>query len=88
MNLHFSEEDENFRREVLEFIEKELPADWKGTGLLSEAHGEEEWRFAREMLRKVGAKGAICLWISSWFGFVAPTTTETSMPGRSIFCRA
>jgi alkylation response protein AidB-like acyl-CoA dehydrogenase len=57
MNLHFSEEDENFRREVLEFIEKELPADWKGTGLLSEAHGEEEWRFAREMLRKVGAKG-------------------------------
>jgi len=57
MNLHFSEEDESFRREVLEFIGKELPADWKGTGLLSEAHGEEEWRFAREMLRKVGAKG-------------------------------
>jgi 3-oxocholest-4-en-26-oyl-CoA dehydrogenase alpha subunit len=57
MDLHFSEEDESFRREVLEFIGKELPADWKGTGLLSEAHGEEEWRFAREMLRKVGAKG-------------------------------
>jgi len=57
MHLHFSEEDESFRREVLEFIGKELPADWKGTGLLSEAHGEEEWRFAREMLRKVGAKG-------------------------------
>ena len=57
MDLHFSEEDEKFRREVLEFIKKELPTDWKGTGLLSEAKGEEEWRFAREMLRKVGAKG-------------------------------
>lgn len=57
MNLHFSEEDEKFRHEVLQFIKKELPADWKGTGLLSEAHGDEEWRFAREMLRKVGAMG-------------------------------
>ena len=57
MNLHFSEEDEKFRLEVLQFIKKELPADWKGTGLLSEAKGEEEWRFAREMLRKVGARG-------------------------------
>jgi len=57
MDLHFSEEDERFRHEVLEFIKEALPADWKGTGLLSEAKGEEEWRFAREMLRKVGAKG-------------------------------
>jgi alkylation response protein AidB-like acyl-CoA dehydrogenase len=57
MDLHFSEEDERFRHEVLEFIRKELPADWKGTGLLSEAKGDEEWQFALKMLRKVGAKG-------------------------------
>jgi alkylation response protein AidB-like acyl-CoA dehydrogenase len=57
MNLHFSGEDERFRHEVLEFIKDELPPDWRGTGLLSEAKGEEEWRFARDMLRKVGAKG-------------------------------
>ena len=57
MDLHFSKEDEEFRQEVLQFITQELPADWRGTGLLSEAKGDEEWQFALKMLRKVGAKG-------------------------------
>ena len=57
MDLHFSKEDEEFRQEVLQFISQELPADWRGTGLLSEAKDDEEWQFALKMLRKVGAKG-------------------------------
>jgi len=57
VDLHFSQEDEQFRQEVLQFISQELPADWRGTGLLSEAKGDEEWQFALKMLRKVGAKG-------------------------------
>jgi len=57
MDLRFSEEEERFRQEVREFIKQELPPDWKGTGLLSEAKGEEEWQFAREMMRKIGEKG-------------------------------
>jgi len=57
VDLHFSKEDEEFRQEVLQFITQELPADWRGTGLLSEAKGDEEWQFALKMLRKVGAKG-------------------------------
>jgi len=57
VDLHFSKEDEEFRQEVLRFITQELPADWRGTGLLSEAKGDEEWQFALKMLRKVGAKG-------------------------------
>jgi alkylation response protein AidB-like acyl-CoA dehydrogenase len=57
VDLHFSKEDEEFRQEVLQFISQELPADWRGTGLLSEAKGDEEWQFALKMLRKVGAKG-------------------------------
>ena len=57
MDLHFSQEDEQFRQEVLQFISQELPANWRGTGLLSEAKGDEEWQFALKMLRKVGAKG-------------------------------
>ena len=57
MDLHFSQEDEEFRQELLQFISQELPADWRGTGLLSEAKGDEEWQFALKMLRKVGAKG-------------------------------
>ena len=57
MDLRFSQEEELFRQEVLEFIRKELPPGWKGTGLLSEAKNEEEWRFARSMMSKVGARG-------------------------------
>jgi len=57
VDLHFSQEDEQFRQEVLQFISQELPANWRGTGLLSEAKGDEEWQFALKMLRKVGAKG-------------------------------
>ena len=57
MDLHFSGEDEEFRQEVLRFIRQELPADWRGTGLLSEAKGDKEWEFALKMLRKVGARG-------------------------------
>jgi len=57
MDFRFSEEDEKFRQEVRDFIEKELPPHWRGTGLLSEAHGEEEWQFSHSMMRKVGARG-------------------------------
>lgn len=57
MDFSFSTDDEEFRREVREFIQNELPPGWAGTGLLSEAKDEDEWQFARKMLRKVGAKG-------------------------------
>ncbi len=57
MNFRFSADDEEFRREVREFIKDELPPGWMGTGLLSEAKDEQEWEFALQMLRKVGARG-------------------------------
>jgi len=57
MDFRFSEEDELFRQEVLEFIRQELPPDWNGTGLLQEAKDGPEWEFSRSMMRKVGEKG-------------------------------
>ena len=57
MDFRFTEEDERFRQEVREFINKELPPDWTGTGLLQEAKDGPEWEFSRGMLRKLGAKG-------------------------------
>ena len=57
MDFTFSEEDRKFQQEVREFIKKELPPNWTGTGLLQEAKDGEEWTFAHSMLRKVGAKG-------------------------------
>jgi len=57
MDLRFTQEEETFRQEVLDFIRQELPPDWRGTGLLSEVKGEEEWQFAHSMMRKVGERG-------------------------------
>jgi len=57
MDFRFSPDDEEFRREVLGFIRNEMPPSWTGTGLLSEAQGEEEWQFALKMMGKVGARG-------------------------------
>ena len=57
MDFGFSEEDKQFQQEVRDFITKELPPNWTGTGLLQEAKDGEEWEFAHNMLRKVGSKG-------------------------------
>lgn len=69
MDFRFSRRDEEFRQEVRKFIKDELPLGWMGTGLLSEAKDEEEWRFALRMLRKVGARGWHSLaWPSEYGG--------------------
>jgi alkylation response protein AidB-like acyl-CoA dehydrogenase len=57
MDFRFDEDEERFRQEVREFIRKELPPWWTGTGLLQDAKDGEEWEFSRSMLRKLGAKG-------------------------------
>jgi alkylation response protein AidB-like acyl-CoA dehydrogenase len=57
MDFSFNEEERQFRQEVLNFIKRELPDNWTGTGLLQEAKDGAEWEFARGMLRKVGDKG-------------------------------
>src|SRR4030042_5539782 len=74
MDFRFSKDDEEFRREVREFIKDELPPDWTGTGLLSEAKDEQEWRFAQKMIRKVGARGWHALsWPREHGGQESPT---------------
>ena len=57
MDFRFGEEDEAFRQEVRDFIKRELPPDWTGTGLLQEAKDGPEWEFSRGMLGKLGQKG-------------------------------
>ena len=49
MDFRFTEEEERFRREVRDFIIKELPSDWTGPPWVGEPEKEteESWRFAR-----------------------------------------
>jgi alkylation response protein AidB-like acyl-CoA dehydrogenase len=62
MDFGFSQEEEVFRKEVREFIQKEFPAEWRWRFRITFApsiHGldSEAWSFMREMSRKLGAKG-------------------------------
>ena len=47
MEFTFSKEDQAFQQEVRDFIKKELPHTWTGTGLLQEAKDGEERHFYR-----------------------------------------
>lgn len=63
MYFDFSDEERRFRAEVIEFLKKEIPADYEASGPAGEVETEEEWRFARSMTKKLGEKG----WLSlSW----------------------
>ncbi len=59
MDFRLSQEEEDFRREVRDFLEKELPPEW----IAGKEHMEtdEEWAFSRSMMRKLAAKGWLCL---------------------------
>ena len=52
----WSTEEEAFRQEVHQFIQKELPPGWRGFGTAEEYATEEGWAFAQQMAKKLGAK--------------------------------
>lgn len=60
MDLRFTEEEESFRREVIEFIEKEVPpairVDYDGLDL-----SPEQFEFAGRLDRKLAQKGWLCM---------------------------
>jgi alkylation response protein AidB-like acyl-CoA dehydrogenase len=65
VEFRFTEAQEKFRREVKDFFEKELGADWilGGFHFEEEAETDEQWAVHQAMQRKLGEKG----WLSlSW----------------------
>ena len=68
MDFGFSQQEESFRKEVREFIQKEFPSElrWHFRPTLAASIfglDGEEWEFVKTMRRKLGAKG----WLSiSW----------------------
>jgi alkylation response protein AidB-like acyl-CoA dehydrogenase len=59
MNFRFAEEEEAFQKEVQDFLQKSLLADWLGGD--SDGHHEqaveESHQFELEMRRRLAAKG-------------------------------
>ena len=58
MDLAFSEQEEKFRQEVRDFLNKEIPPNWVKGGMLSagETENEEEWAFWKSIQHKMAEK--------------------------------
>jgi len=65
MDFRYTEEEEAFQKEVIEFLEKELPPGWLGIDPGPEEESREEvYPIAQEMWRKLGQK--------NWIGLTWP----------------
>ena len=77
MNFTFTPEQEAFRSEAREFIEKEFPPERRGMYrdfLSMLGGGDEQWNFGQEMTRKLGAKGWLSIgWPEEYGGRNSPT---------------
>ncbi len=61
MDFSFTPEQEAFRKEVREFLEKEVPPKWKELGYQVWEEDDESWAITREWNRKLGEKGWLAL---------------------------
>ena len=92
MDFRFSQAEEEFRQELLDFLERELPPDWKGGGRATE---EGDWSLALQMRRKLALKGWLTMsWPKEYGGQEASPlrslifNEEMSYhraPGRDVF---
>lgn len=77
MNFSFTPEQEAFRSEVREFIEKEFPPERRvmyRDFLSMFGGGAEQWNFNKEMRKKLGAKGWLSIaWPKEYGGRDSPT---------------
>ena len=91
MEFKFSAEDEAFRKELLEFVGRELPSDWDGGGRPEEV----DWDLTREMRRKMAGRGWLTMhWPEEYGGQKASPIRSaifneemsyTRTPGRDNF---
>jgi len=61
MDLNFSKEEEAFRLEVREFVEKEMPDRWKEMGYTYWEEDDESWDITKAWNQKLGEKGWLAL---------------------------
>ena len=92
MDFQFNPEDDAFRREVVDFIQRELPHDWEGGGRYPE---EDDWDFAAQLRKKMADKGWLTMhWPEEYGGqnasairsaIFSEELTYHRAPGRDIF---
>ena len=66
MDFKFENEDEKFREEVIDFIDKELPWDWRNLDL--DAEDDDDKILVRQFKKKLGEKGWLTMAWSEEYG--------------------
>ena len=75
MEFRFSEEDEAFRREVAEFVDRECPWDWRTRAIDSEE--PEDRKLVQQFQKKLVAQGWLTLaWPKEYGGQGAPVIRQ------------
>ena len=59
MDFTFTAEQDSFRKEIRDFLAREMPPDWCGRSFIWAT--DDEWRVAREFDKKLGEKGWLTL---------------------------
>ena len=74
MQFRFKPDEEAFRRELLDFLDQELPSDWEpGDRLGGEEEDQEAWQFQRQFTRKLADRGWLAMaWPKEYGGLGAP----------------
>jgi len=89
MDFQFSEEQERFRQEVRDFLDKELPSDWMVAEFVPEAdlETEEDWAFCLSLQRKMAEKGWLSLWWPKEYGGLGRSRIEYTILREELVYR-
>lgn len=92
MEFKFSPEDEEFRKQLREFVQQELPSDWEGGGRWPE---EWNWEQTRQMRQSLAEKGWLTMHWPEEYGGQDASPVRSAIyneelaymraPGRDIF---
>ncbi|MCH8284364.1 MAG: acyl-CoA dehydrogenase family protein [Chloroflexi bacterium] len=88
MEFRFTQEQEDFRKEVRSFLRSALPPDWKGVYPDGYFH-DEYWHFIREFTAKLVAKGWLTItWPKEYGGQALPHDLQTIYNEELAYNRA
>ena len=76
MNFDFTEREKTLRKALKEFAKTELPPTWTGGGYAEEYGTDEGWSIAREISKKLAAKGWLTMAWPKEYGGMGATKTE------------
>jgi alkylation response protein AidB-like acyl-CoA dehydrogenase len=80
LDFQFTEEQQQFRQEVRDFLDKELPADWvdylPATTADHVSHAENGWEVFQDIAHKLGERGWLSLFWPKEYGGQARTFVD------------